>query len=67
MTITKCHFSIFCEPAVRICICCFEPVFGWRRRRKKKEERDGFEQKKLYIYISADRDDCFFGRGVGAG
>lgn len=33
MTITKCHFSIFCEPAVRICICCFKLV--WRKEKKK--------------------------------
>lgn len=38
MTITKCHFSIFCEPAVRICICCFELVWSKRGGMEKKKK-----------------------------
>lgn len=41
MTITKCHFSIFCEPAVRICICCFKLV--WRKEKKKSTMMIGKE------------------------
>lgn len=48
MTITKCHFSIFCEPAIRICNCCFELV--WRKKSAVKEE----EEKKKYQKLTDD-------------
>lgn len=54
MTITKCHFSIFCEPAVRICICCFNLV--WRKEgRSKKINTDrgkkGVMEVKLSVHV----------------
>lgn len=48
MTITKCHFSIFCEPAIRICNCCFELV--WR----KKKCSEGGGREKNYQKLTDD-------------
>lgn len=56
MTITKCHFSIFCEPAVRICICCFKLVWRKEGRSKKNQywsggKKTGVMEVKLSVHV----------------